>query len=597
MAKPLIYSYLKRRLPSLSLATLCTFLLGFVSTITYALIGPVFGILGKLNDETPVLFTDLFGLNIGNWLGERLQYDSIPGNVLWVLLPVVLVGVSLLRALLALLQWYLWEKSSESIAKELRGDVVTAYVQVDPEQRRALNQTVDLEIGSAISTDVRMVREYLVHFYGGFPRELVQVLFYLINLFLLDWKLSLIFLVGIGPAAGILAKLGKKLRKRSQAALGNSSMMLEWLQQRMTGIETIKQFQTEYLEQARMEKKSGELLKNFLRAARVKARTSPMLEVVAVAAMMVVLVYALGAIAKQEMSASTLLSFLILLGVLSQSAAKLGRYFNSNKEGEAALSRLKNLLGAMKMAEAAVIPMTCDPNQAAALTIKDLTYAYAKDSAPALRAFSGDFERGKIYAVAGPSGSGKSTLVKLLLGLWKPGVGTMTFGLKGREDLGYLPQQVQLMPGPLVHNVTYPALDFDPERLRDALRKVGMLDFIEALPKTWHSEVGEGGDIILSGGQAQRLKIARLIYYAYPLLVIDEGTSALDPEIETLVLKTLQDMAQKGSTVILVAHRVAVLQLAEIVYVLKQGATQFVGDPNQFLQRPDWRSYFEADEA
>ncbi len=561
------------------------------------MIGPVFSILGSPNDSRPLSFEALLGKNIGSWASRLTHYESIPSSELWHLLPALMVAVALLRAALALLQWYLWEKSSETIASEMRADLVQAYLQVDPEQRRNLNQGVDQEIGSAISTDIRMVREYLVHVYGGLPRELVQVLFYLANLLLLDWKLSLIFLVGIGPAAAILSKLGKKLRKRSQAALGNSSSMLEWLQQRMMGIETIKQFQTEYLEQARMEKKSDELLKNYLRAARVKARTSPLLEVVAVAAMMLVLVYALGAIAKKEMSSSTLLSFLVLLGVLSQSTAKLGRYYNSNKEGEAALHRLQRIMQAMQSAKALTLSMICVPDQKPALIIKDLTYAYGPGAIPALKAFSGKFERGKIYAVAGPSGSGKSTLVKLLLGLWTSGQGSIKFGIKSRSELGYLPQQVQLAPGPLVHNVIYPAREYDPERLRSALEKVGMLSFVEALPKSWNAEVGEGGDIVLSGGQAQRLKIARLIYFAFPLLIIDEGTSALDPEIEMLVLKTLEDMARNGSTVIMVAHRVSVLQTAEIVYVLKQGQTQFSGEPKQFLQRSDWRSYFEADEA
>lgn len=596
MANPLIYPYLKRRLLELGIATLCSIALGFASTVTFALIGPVFEVLGKPNDSRVVTFAELMGKNIGAWISQMTGRDSMLSSELWSLLPLLLIAAATVRAVLALTQWYLLERSSEKIAKEMRSDLVKAYISVDPEKRRGLNQEIDQEIGSAIGNDIRMVREFVVHFYGGFPRELIQVIFFLASLFYLDWKLSLIFIVGIGPAAAILSKLGKKLRKRSQAALGNSSVMLEWLQQRMSGIETIKQFQTEAIEQDRMEKKSGELLRNFLKAARVKARTSPLLEVVATAAMVVVLIYALGAIARKEMSGSTLLSFLVLLGVLSQSASKLGRYFNSNKEGEAALNRLNKIMKAMNSVAASEIPMRCDKDLPEALRIENLTYAYDPEASPALKDFSARFERGKIYAVAGPSGSGKSTLVKLLLGLWHPGKGSVSFGIKGREELGYLPQNVQLLPGPLVGNIVYPQLEFDTERLRESLRKVGMLDFIESLPKQWMSEVGEGGDIVLSGGQAQRLQIARLIYFAYPLLVIDEGTSALDPEVETLVLRTLQDMAKAGSTIIMVAHRVAVLQLAEQVFVLKNGSTQYIGEPKEFLKRPDWRSYFEVSE-
>lgn len=585
---------MKRRIPTLILATLSTLALGFVSAVTTALVGPVLAILGGTGETRLVSFDELMGARIGPWLGALTGRESLMTTELWSLFPFLLVIASAVRAALSIYQWYAWEQTSEQVAMELRSDLVQAYIQVDPELRRGLNQEIDQEISSALSTDIRMVREYIVHFYGGFPRELILVIFYLISLFLLDWKLTLIFIVGIGPSAAVLSKLGKKLRKRSQAVLGNTSVMLEWLQQRMTGIETIKQFQTEYLEQERMEKKSNELLANFLRAARVKARTSPLMEVIAVAAMVVVLMYALHAIAHKEMGGGALFSFLTTLAFLSQSASKLGRYFNSNKEGEAALNRLDGIMKAMQSVESTVVPLICRPALPEALAIENLTYAYNSDAPLALDRFSARFERGKIYAVAGPSGSGKSTLVKLLLGLWRPGAGTIEFGIKGRDELGYLPQHVQLLPGPLVLNVVYPELDFDEARLKSALKKVGMLEFVESLPKAWFAEVGEGGDITLSGGQAQRLKIARLIYNAYPLLVIDEGTSALDPEIETIVLQILKDMAAAGSTIIMIAHRVAVLQLADIVYVLKQGQTQFIGEPNAFLERPDWRTYFET---
>lgn len=594
----MIYPYLKRRSGTLFVATLCTFALGFVSSLTYSLIGPVFDVLGRPNDDRPVLLIDLMGRHIGGWISEVLGREAVLSSELWTVLPTLLISAAFIRALLALVQWYLWERSSEQVARDLRADIIRAYVHVDPERRRNLNADVDQEIGSAISTDVRMVREFIVHFYGGFPRELVQVLFYLANLLLLDWKLALIFLGGIGPAAAILSKLGKKLRKRSQTALGNSSVLLEWLQQRFTGIETIKQFQTESLEQNRMERKSSELLGNFLRAARVKARTSPMLEVVAVAAMMLVLIYALSSIAKGEMSASTLLSFLVLLGVLSQSASKLGRYFNSNKEGEAALRRLQKLMGLMKDNASEALSLPSALTSASHLVIKNLSYAYHPDGPKALKDFSANFEKGRIYAVAGASGSGKTTLLKVLLGLWnQQGHGAIEFGIKDRSELGYLPQTVQLLPASIAQNVVYPDPHFDPLRMEEALAKVGLLDFVKAQPQAWDTEVGDGGTLVLSGGQAQRLKIARLIYFRFPLLIIDEGTSALDPEIETLVLKILREMADKGSTIIMVAHRVAVLQLADLVYVLRRGETQFVGEPKLFLQRPDWRNYFDSAET
>ncbi len=516
---------------------------------------------------------------------------------IWQVMPIFIISAALLRALLALLQWYLWEKTSELIAREMRSDLVRTFLQMSADERRDQLDAVDKEISAAIGTDIRMVREYLVHFLGGFPRELVQVIFYIVTLFVLNWHLALFFLCGIGPLGFIVSNLGKKLRKKSLKALDGNSLLVEWLQQRFAGIETIKHFVSENLEIQNLEKKVQILNKLYVSTAKVKARTAPIMEFLAVIVMALLLLYALRQIAEGAMSSSTLLSFFAVLGVLSQSASKLGRYYNSNKEGESALNRLSRVLRTMCSSKEEVNSSLIFSNIEAEwiLNAENLSYTYPSSDTFALKEINWKLSPKKIYAIAGPSGSGKSTFLKILLGLWKIQSGSLRINLPSYKDIGYLPQTYRLFPGTIAQNLSYPYEEEEEDEMWKALAKVGLLEFVKSRTTGLKTHVGEGG-LSLSGGQAQRLGLARLIYHRSRLIVIDEGTSALDPEMEVLTLRSLRELVETfGSTVIMVAHRLTALQSADEVMVLKAGQEVFKGEVPELFRGDLWKKLFETD--
>ena len=590
----MVYRYLQRRLTSLVLATLSTFALGIVSALTFALMGPAWQILSQPSGNPNISMVQLFGERLGAFATWLLGRDSFLAVDLWTQLPLLILITAALRALLSLLQWYLWERSSELVAREMRQDLVNAFLELHPEARRDSMSSIDAELASNIGSDIRMVREYLVHFFGGFPRELVQVIFYLITLFLLEPKLAAFFLLGLGPAAIVLSKLGKKLRKRSQAVLNNVSLLSEWLQQRLSGIETIKQFRTEPSETRHMEKLSGSLFHLFVRAARVKARTSPLMEIVAVAAMAMVLGYGMAEIDRGKLNSSILLSFFSVLAILSQSASKLGRYFNSNKEGEAALMRFTQTMENMKKGASPTWQTRFASESSDALKLNQLSYQYPGTTEPALAELTLSFKRGRIYAIAGASGSGKSTLLKLILGLWRSKDGSLQYGVKGPEEIGYLPQTIQILPSSIAANIAYPDKEWDESRMKQSLQQVQMLSFVESLAAGIETELGEGA-VNISGGQAQRIQLARLFYHHFPLIVIDEGTSALDPETEALIFSILKTMVAEGSTILMVAHRLSALKIADELIVLRRGRLHYQGLPSSVLQGNEWRELFDGE--
>jgi ATP-binding cassette subfamily C protein CydD len=210
---------------------------------------------------------------------------------------------------------------------------------------------------------------------------------------------------------------------------------------------------------------------------------------------------------------------------------------------------------------------------AARLILEGVSARYPEASADALSGFSYNFEAGRIYCLAGPSGAGKSSVFNVILGLVKPTSGRVRFVAPAgdpRRLVTYMPQKVQLVPDSVAANVAYPETQFDRARVEQALVKVGLRDVVTSMPSGIDTLVGEGGRG-LSGGQAQRLLLARLWYARAPFVLVDEGTSALDPELEGVVHGLLRELADQGAVVVTIAHRPAAAERADAVLRLDAG--------------------------
>jgi ABC-type multidrug transport system fused ATPase/permease subunit len=572
----LVRFYLGPEIPFIIIALVCALLLGVVSAIVAALVGPALQIISAARDAE-FTTTQLLGESIAKYLKIVVTDESFSAGYLLSVVPLALISVSVVKALVSLVQWYLWEKTGEKTALSVRRDIVRGYLFLDPMMRKTDEaQLVEGDLSSTITNDVRMLREYIVHFYGGVPRELFSVLTLATTLVFLSPKLFLIFVVGILPAAAVISRLGKKLRKRASKALLDFSVLSEWIQQRLLGIETIKHYRTEAVEISKMQQLSSQLYKGFLKASSVKARTSPMLQAVAVTSLGGVLIVALGDIASGETTGAIQLSFFATLALLSQSAGKLGKYMNTNREASSAVDRLRSTMNYLDdHCVQVVLPEDRHAGMKTKISAKNVSVRYPDQKNLALKDFSYDFVSGKIYCLAGSSGAGKSTLLGVLLGIVRPESGEVERDIvvKHSFELCYQPQKVLLLPGTVGENISYPTATFNPKMVEECLRRVGMYEVIEKLPNGIYTPLGTGGSG-LSGGQAQRIMLARLWYHKSPLVFIDEGTSALDPVIEQLVYTLLKDLRNMGSIVISIAHRRSMLEIADEVLTLEGGCLQ-----------------------
>jgi ABC-type bacteriocin/lantibiotic exporter with double-glycine peptidase domain len=215
---------------------------------------------------------------------------------------------------------------------------------------------------------------------------------------------------------------------------------------------------------------------------------------------------------------------------------------------------------------------------------------------PALRELSVEIPRGSVCGFVGPSGSGKTTLLNVLIGVQPPSAGKVFYDSTDLAVLdhasllrgvGYLGQEVLLFHGSIRDNISFFREDVSLERVRRAAQVAGIEAFIDALPERYDTHVGERG-INVSGGQAQRIALARALIHDPEILVLDEPTSALDSFSEQSVLQALK-AAARGRTVIMVTHRLGAVNWADTLHVLEAGRIVESGSWTDLTARPDGR--------
>ena len=270
---------------------------------------------------------------------------------------------------------------------------------------------------------------------------------------------------------------------------------------------------------------------------------------------------------------------------------ELGNIINVYRETEVSLGNFRKILETPKDPKPpAPVPLS----SISELSFADVSFMHQTASTPALTDISFDVKRGETIAFVGPSGAGKTTLVKLLVGLYLPRDGQILYnGVSGtdvdldklREQIGLVTQDTQLFSGTIRENLKFVNPRATDEECLDVLRKAAAHALLARADKRLDTVIGEGG-IKVSGGEKQRLSIARALLRNPHLLVFDEATSSLDSLTEEEISRTMRDVANSRAVItILIAHRLSTVMHADRIYVLERGKIVEVGQHEDLLQR------------
>lgn len=408
-------------------------------------------------------------------------------------------------------------------------------------------------------------------------------------MFLYYWKLALIMLM-ILPAYIFLYWISNKINKKWQRVLMENSAELETqLVESLNAAGTIKRFGLEDYAIAKTEKRFIILLKSIYSSSIKSLYVGSFSDLVTKLFTVIVLWTGSYFVINKELSPGELLSFYALIGYFTGPAITL---ITANKSIQDAIISADRLFEILDLETEASSGNKAELTQELTgdICFNNVHFRYGtrlwvfEDLAITIR-------KGSTTAIVGESGCGKSTLLSLLQNLYPVAKGNITIGgldiqfissRSLRQIISVVPQQIDLFAGTIIENIAIGDSEPDIQRILFLSAQLGINDFVEKLPDTYHTLLNEHG-INLSGGQRQRIAIARALYRNPETLILDEATASLDPTSEQKVKQTLKWFGQQGKTIIIIAHRLNTIKNCDEILVLKSGRLIELGKHDQLL--------------
>jgi ABC-type multidrug transport system fused ATPase/permease subunit len=489
---------------------------------------------------------------------------------------------------------------------------------------------------SQFMSDTREIFIGITTLFGKVAREPLKAVCVLAVALFVDWKLTLMTLAIAPPAILLLWYFGRKVRKAAVKLLQGYGRMLGGLEETLQGISVVKSYAQEGRERKRMWTLERRMLRQQLKLAWVEALSSPLIEVVGVLAAAAGTVWLASRTFHGEITTSQFGTMVLLLAAMLDPVRKVANVYNLVQRSGAAAERVFQFLDlpeersgrrrlasraaanagpGMQNAESSTAVAAQDSLGRSAFSVRrsavqdsalrtqgsapgrlvefeGVTFRYAPDLPPAVADVSLRIEPGECVAIVGPNGSGKSTLMRLLPRLLEPQDGTIRIdgfetrelSLKAlREQIAIVDQRPVIFARSARENIAYGHAAATLEEIRDAARRAYAAEFIERWADQYETEMGEFGTTI-SGGQRQRLSIARAFLKPASILIFDEATSEIDAESERKIHAALRELRQ-GKTTFLIAHRHTVMEMAERIVVMDAGRIIDAGTHAELIER------------
>ena len=500
-----------------------------------------------------------------------------------------LLGLYALKGLCSFLSTTMVAAAGQRAVTDLRNDL---YRHVLNQSFTFLSRHSTGSLMSHVTTDVEKIQNAVSEMAGDLLKEGLTVLGLVVVLFIKDWRLALLSLVGMPLAFYPLVRLGRHLRASSETSLRRWRDISEILQETISGFRVVKAFAMEGFEIARFRRAAWRLFIVNMRITRTTAFLPPLMEGVGGLAIVAALFYGSHAIRSGHLTTGAFTSFVAALFAMYTPIKRLSRVNATLQGALAAGTRIFEVLDTHLEVEE--VPGAVDlPRMKREIEYRDVGFRYADGDGPVLRRVSFRACSGEIVAIVGTSGAGKTTLMNLLPRFYDVTEGTILVdgtdvrqaSLKSlREQIGLVTQETVLFNDTVRANIAYGLENVDEARIESAARAAFAHDFILDLPRRYDTVIGERGSR-LSGGQRQRIAIARAILKNPPILILDEATSALDSESERLVQQALSNLME-GRTTLVIAHRLATVRGADRIVVLEGGDIKEIGTHEELLRRP-----------
>jgi subfamily B ATP-binding cassette protein MsbA len=510
-------------------------------------------------------------------------WNNDPQNK-WRRVVLVTIILFIIRAFASFFSEYGFQKVGLSTVRDLRNQL---YERLIGQSHRFFAERSTGEMVSRIVSDADAIQAAVSTRMGDLFQESITLIGLVIYVFISNPELAVISLVVAPLLVYPVVHFGLRLRgttHRSQERMADLATILE---ETIRGVRIVKAFTMEHFEIDRFREATRRHLHYTLKAQKIQALTSPVMELISAFCILALFVYAHRRIVAGTLTMGQLLSFLAAMTAMYQPIKKLNKV---NLSVNTALSAAERVFRMLDVPNDVVEKPDAVALQGVGRGVRyeNISFSYGGD--PVLRDINLTIAPGEIVAIVGGSGAGKSTLVNLLPRFYDVTAGRITVNDLDVRDvtlhslrslMGFVTQEVILFNDTVRNNIAYGRADADEAHVIDAATAANAHEFISALPNGYDTMIGESG-VLLSGGQRQRLAIARALFKDPPILILDEATSALDAESERLVQQALNNL-MKGRTTLVIAHRLSTVRRANKIVVLDAGAIVESGPHEELL--------------
>ena len=434
------------------------------------------------------------------------------------------------------------------------------------------------ELTSIMMNDVNVMQDAFTTTFQKLLVEPLNILFFGTILFIIDWKLSLVALLTLPLAGFLYVSVGVSIRRKSKRIQEKIASIMHILTEVLYSIRVIKAFVTKRYEIQKFEKEGNRYFHLLFRRAKLDNLATPINEIIGVLIGVVLLWYGgMQVIQTETLTSEDFLRFILVLFAMLAPIKTLGTVNITIQNSLAAAERVFNILDSKPdindKPDAKEIESFSEE-----IRFDNVSFDYGEESVPVLKNVSFSISKGSVVALVGASGAGKSTIADLIPRFYDTTSGYVKIDGEDireikleslRRMMGVVSQEIILFNDTVKQNIAYGQEEIKDSNIISAAKAANAMEFIEELPNGFDTIIGERG-VKISGGQKQRLSIARAIIKNPSLLILDEATSSLDTESEKLVQEAIEKL-MKDRTVLVIAHRLSTVKNADNIIVLEQG--------------------------
>lgn len=574
-----ILGFLRPHRPTLAIAIAAAALYAVLDTAVYVLLIPFVEALfvsgGGVRAPSDSSIQRLLDSTVYQWVDLAGDPLVAIGRII-----VLIILVFLFKNIFLFARAYLMARVEQGVNRDLRNDVYDHLVALD---LGFFGRVRAGQIVSRLTTEIEQLRTLVTREASRLVFATFEFIVALAAMLLISWRLTLAAFVVIPGAMAIWGPLVNVLRRRDRRVLHLGGEVNAHVHETLAGIRLVKSASAEDRERGRFHALTADYFRQFLRAELARSLAAPMTEMLAAGGTVILLWYGARLVVAGDVTGAQFVGFLGLSLKLYAPVKNVAKFPATAQPGLVAAERVFEFLDApIEIADRPDSkPLGSFESE---VSFEGVSFAY-RDDEPAVHDVSFTVPKGSVVALVGRSGSGKSTLIDLLARFFEVSAGRVAIDGTDVRDvpvhdlrhlMGIVSQETILFHDTVKANIAYGRPDASDADIQAAARAANAHDFVSAMAEGYDTVVGERG-MEISGGERQRIAIARALLRDPPILIFDEATSSLDTQSERLIQDAIERLIQ-GRTVFVVAHRLSTVQRADQILVMDGGRIVERGD-------------------